>query len=444
MSIEPAPTATKRTHVRYLIVLILFLLTAINYADRATLSIVGTDLSDELQLDTVWMGYVFSAFAWAYVIGQIPGGWLLDRMGSRRVYGWSIGLWSLFTLLQGFIGGLDGRVAVMVLFGLRFLLGAAEAPSFPANARIVASWFPTAERGTASAIFNSAQYFATVLFAPIMGWITHAYGWEYVFWFMGALGIAFAMAWPKIMHSPREHPWVNRAELEHIERGGGLVDLDAGGKAVVSGGVRWGVIGELLRNRMLVGIYLAQYCITTLTWFFLTWFPIYLVKDRGMSILKVGFVAALPALCGFAGGILGGWFSDLLLRRGCSLTVARKTPIVAGLLLSVSMVACNYVQSETAVIFFMSLAFFGKGVGALGWAVISDTSPKSVTGLCGGLFNTFGNTAGIVTPIAIGYILKATGSFNWALVYVSAHAALAVACYLFLVGEIKRVELKAG
>ncbi len=115
-----------------------------------------------------------------------------------------------------------------------------------------------------------------------------------------------------------------------------------------------------------------------------------------------------------------------------------------GLLLSVSMVGCNYVESQTAVIFLMSLAFFGKGVGALGWAVISDTSPKSVTGLCGGLFNTFGNTAGIVTPIAIGYILKATGSFNWALVYVSAHAALAVACYMIIVGEIKRVELKIG
>lgn len=444
MSTEPAPPATKRTNVRYLIVLILFLLTAINYADRATLSIVGTDLSDELKLDSVWMGYVFSAFAWAYVIGQIPGGWLLDRLGSRRVYGWSIGLWSLFTLLQGFIGGLDGRVAVMVLFGLRFLLGAAEAPSFPANARIVASWFPTAERGTASAIFNSAQYFATVLFAPIMGWITHAYGWEHVFWFMGTLGIAFALAWPRIMHSPREHPWVNRAEIEHIERGGGLVDLDASGKPAASGGVRWNVIGELLRNRMLVGIYLGQYCITTLTWFFLTWFPIYLVKERGMSILQVGFVSALPALCGFAGGILGGWFSDRLLRRGCSLTVARKTPIVMGLLLSVSMVGCNYVESQTAVIFLMSLAFFGKGVGALGWAVISDTSPKSVTGLCGGLFNTFGNTAGIITPIAIGYILKATGSFNWALVYVSAHAALAVACYVVLVGEIRRVELRVG
>jgi len=101
------------------------------------------------------------------------------------------------------------------------------------------------------------------------------------------------------------------------------------------------------------------------------------------------------------------------------------------------------VSTSWAVIALMSLAFFGKGVGSLGWAVISDTSPKSVTGLCGGLFNTFGNTAGIITPIAIGYILKATGSFNWALVYVSAHAALAVVSYLFIVGEIKRLELKS-
>ncbi|MBC7368952.1 MAG: MFS transporter [Undibacterium sp.] len=444
MNVSVAPGQEPRTRVRYVIVFVLFMLTALNYADRATLSIVGTLVSKQFGLDTVAMGYLLSAFAWSYVLAQIPGGWLLDRMGSRRVYGWSIALWSFFTLLQGCVGGLDGRVAVMVLFGLRFLLGAAEAPSFPANAKIVASWFPTAERGQASAIFNSAQYFATVMFAPVMGWIAHAWGWEYVFWFMGALGIAFAVAWPKLVYSPKEHPWANRAEIEHIERGGGLVDLEVSGKAAVKGGVRWSVIGELLGNRMLVGIYFGQYCITTLTWFFLTWFPIYLVKERGMSILQVGFVAALPALCGFGGGILGGWYSDRLLRQGRSLTFARKTPIVAGMLLSVCMVGCNYVSAQWAVITLMSLAFFGKGVGALGWAVISDTSPKSVTGLCGGLFNTFGNTAGIVTPIAIGYILKATGSFNWALVYVSAHAALAVASYLLVVGEIKRVELKAA
>ncbi|MEI8088984.1 MAG: MFS transporter [Opitutaceae bacterium] len=444
MNTTPASTQVPRTRVRYVIVFILFLLTSLNYADRATLSIVGTMVSKDLKLDAVAMGYLFSAFAWSYVLAQIPGGWLLDRMGSRRIYVWSISLWSLFTLLQGCVGGFEGRVAVMVLFGLRFLLGAAEAPSFPANARIVAAWFPTAERGQASAIFNSAQYFATVLFAPIMGWIAHARGWEYVFWFMGALGLVFAGAWPKLIYNPREHPSANAAEIEHIERGGGLIDLEASEKPGSKAGVRWAVIGELLGNRMLLGIYLGQYCITTLTWFFLTWFPIYLVKERGMSILQVGFVAALPALCGFGGGILGGWFSDWLVGRGKSLTFARKTPIVAGMLLSVSMVACNYVSAQWAVITLMSLAFFGKGVGALGWAVISDTSPKSVTGLCGGLFNTFGNTAGIITPIAIGYILKGTGSFNWALVYVSAHAALAIASYLLIVGEIKRVELKAS
>jgi D-galactonate transporter len=444
LSVETLNSIERPTHVRDWIVGIQFLLTSVNYADRATLSIVGTDVAREFAFDPARMGWLFSAFSWSYVDAQIPGGWLLDRLGSRAVYGWSIALWSLFTLLQGCVGWFGAGAAFVVLFGFRMLLGLAEAPSFPANARIVAAWFPTAERGTASAIFNSAQYFATVMFAPLMGWITHALGWQWVFWTMGALGLVIAALWPRLVHGPREHPWANAAEVEHIAGGGGLVDMDRAGRPAASGGIRWTVIGELLRNRMLLGIYFAQYCITTLTWFFLTWFPIYLVKERGMSILKVGLVAALPALCGFVGGILGGWLSDRLLRRGHSLSFSRKLPIVCGMLLSVSIVACNYVDSVQAVIFFMSLAFFGKGVGALGWAVISDTSPKSVTGLCGGLFNTFGNTAGIVTPIAIGYILKETGSFNWALVYVGAHAVMAVVCYLAIVGPIRRVELKAA
>ncbi len=429
------------TRFRYVIVLFLFLLTSINYADRATLSIVGTDLARQLRLDAVAMGYVFSAFSWAYVICQIPGGWLLDRFGSKVIYGWSIALWSVFTLLQAFVGVFGAIGAVVALFALRFLLGVAESPSFPANARIVAVWFPTAERGTASAIFNSAQYFATVLFAPVMGWITHAFGWPYVFGFMGSLGLLLAAIWPRLIRAPRDHPRANAAEVAYIAQGGGLVDIEQTAAKPISGkGSR--VLVQLLGNRMLLGVYFGQYCITTLTWFFLTWFPIYLVKERGMSVLQVGFVAALPALCGFVGGIGGGAFSDWLLHRGHSLTVARKTPVVAGMLLSVSMVACNYVQSQTVVILLMSTAFLGKGIGALGWAVISDTSPRTVTGLCGGLFNTFGNVAGITTPIAIGYILKSTGSFNWALVYVSAHAALAVVSYLFVVGEIKRVELR--
>jgi MFS transporter, ACS family, glucarate transporter len=439
MSPRTAPTEGP-THVRRWILLLLFVLTTVNFADRATLSIVGPAVAKQFNLDPVTLGYLFSAFGWAYVVGQIPGGWLLDRFGSKRVYGWSIALWSGLTLLQGFTAWIPAAMAVTTLFVLRFLLGLAESPSFPANSRLVACWFPTAERGTASAIFNSAQYAATVLFAPIMGGIMHVLTWPWVFWFMGTLGLTLAALWPRLIHNPRTHPRANPAEVEHIQRGGGLVDMDAAGRAST---VSWAAVGHLLRSRMLLGIYLGQYCINTLTWFFLTWFPIYLVKERGFSILEVGFVAAVPALCGLSGGILGGVFSDRLLKQGRSLTMARKTPIIFGLLLSVSIVACNYVDTGWVVIVIMSLSFFGKGVGALGWAVIADASPKEITGLSGGLFNTFGNVASIVTPIAIGHIIQRTGSFNGALIFVSAHAVVAMASYLLVVGEIKRLELPA-
>jgi ACS family glucarate transporter-like MFS transporter len=127
---------------------------------------------------------------------------------------------------------------------------------------------------------------------------------------------------------------------------------------------------------------------------------------------------------------------------GYSLTAARKIPIVTGMLLATSMVLCNYVSSESLVVAIMGLAFFGKGIGSLGWAVVSDTSPKQIAGLSGGLFNTFGNIAGITTPIVIGYIVAWTNSFNAALVFVAANALVAIVSYLVVVGEIKRVELQ--
>ncbi len=438
----------KRTHMRYVIVAMLFLVTAVNYADRATLSIAGTALSKDLGISAVTMGYIFSAFGWSYVIAQLPGGWLLDRYGSKIVYAASIFIWSLFTMMQGGVSFLmtTATTAVVVLFALRVLVGFSEAPAFPANGRIVAAWFPTNERGTASAIFNSAQYFATVLFAPLMGWITHTYGWPYVFYVMGAIGVVVGVIWMKVIDNPITHPKANKAEVDYIEQGGGLVRMDQEDYTLsgtfVDQAPKWSYIKELLANRMLLGIYIAQYCITTLTYFFLTWFPVYLVKERGMSILTAGFVAAVPAICGFGGGVLGGIFSDFLLRSGRTLTFARKTPIVLGMLLSTSMIACNYVTSSFAVVAIMALAFFGKGLGALGWAVVSDTSPKQIAGLSGALFNTFGNIAGITTPIVIGYIVGGTGSFAWALVFVSANAIVAIATYLFVVGDIQRVVLE--
>ncbi|MRX10319.1 MFS transporter [Pseudoduganella sp. FT25W] len=431
------------TRVRWMILAILFAITTINYADRATIAIAGPELKKLLGLSPVQMGFVFSAFAWSYVLAQLPGGWLLDRFGSKITYFFSIFLWSVFTMLMGTVGFLSGAAAVTTLFILRLLIGAAEAPSFPGNSRIASAWFPTAERGTAAAIFNSAQYFATVLFAPIMGWLVHTFGWESVFFVMGGLGVIMAFIWLKTIYGPKDHPKANAAEIAYIEAGGALVDLESKDKVAATTKLdTWACIKQLLGNRMLLGVYIGQYCINTLTYFFLTWFPVYLVTERHMTILKAGFVAALPAVAGFLGGVLGGVISDRLIKSGKTLSVARKTPIVCGMLLSMSMIICNYVEADWVVIMVMSLAFFGKGIGALGWAVVADTSPKEAGGMSGALFNTFGNTAGITTPIVIGYILEATGSFAGALVFVGANALVTVLCYLLMVGEIKRFEFK--
>ncbi|ECK6864654.1 MFS transporter [Salmonella enterica] len=302
-----ASGAEKRTNARYWIVVMLFIVTSFNYGDRATLSIAGSEMAKDIGLDPVGMGYVFSAFSWAYVIGQIPGGWLLDRFGSKRVYFWSIFIWSVFTLLQGFVDIFSGFGIVVALFTLRFMVGLAESPSFPGNSRIVAAWFPAQERGTAVAIFNSAQYFATVIFAPIMGWLTHEVGWSHVFFFMGGLGIIISFIWMKVIHEPNNHPGVNKKELEYIAEGGALINMDQKDtKAKVPFSVKWGQIKQLLGSRMMIGVYIGQYCINALTYFFITWFPVYLVQARGMSILKAGFVASVPAVCGFVGGVLAG------------------------------------------------------------------------------------------------------------------------------------------
>ncbi|OUS92617.1 MFS transporter [Rhodococcus sp. NCIMB 12038] len=442
-SVEESTIAStlKIGKVRYTILAMIFAVTVINYADRATISIAGDSIQDEFGISSVTLGYIFSAFGWAYLIGQIPGGWLLDRYGAKKVYGWAIVTWSTFTVLQGFLGSFSMGTAVGLLVALRFLVGLTESPAFPGNSKIVSAWFPAKERGTAASIFNSAQYFSTIVFAPIMGWLVTAMGWEHVFTVIGGIGIALGLIWTKVIYSPRRHPRLKKPEFEYIEAGGALVDMDQPGQKQQAGSDQLRYMKLLLTNRMTLGVFVGQFFITTITWFFLTWFPVYLVQERGMSILEAGFIAVLPAICGFVGGISGGLISDALLRLGWSLTRARKTPIITGLLLATAIIGCNFVDASWLVVVLMCVSFFGKGLGALGWAVMADISPKEISGLGGGVFNTFGSVASITTPIVIGYIVDSYGSFELALVYVGVCALLTVVSYIFVVGPIKRLDL---
>ncbi|ESQ91067.1 glucarate transporter [Asticcacaulis sp. AC460] len=433
---SPAPTPS---YTRYWLIALLFVITTINYADRSTFSIAGSAASEALNLSPVQMGFILSAFGWAYVAAQVPGGALLDRFGVKRVYIGAIVLWSIFTALQGFVGFIGGLSIVGSLFALRFLVGLAEAPSFPGNARIVAAWFPAAERGTASAIFNSAQYFALVAFAPLMSWLVHDFGWRSVFFFMGGLGVVAALIFAKFITGPDKHAMVNACELAVIQAGG-AVSMEAR-VAGTKGGFSLSRLKFLLTNRMLLGIYLAQYCINVLTYFFVTWFPIYLVKERGLNIIQAGFAAAAPALCGFIGGLAGGILSDYLLKKTNNISLARKIPIFIGMALALAIIPCAWAGQEWMVIALMAVAFFGKGIASLGWAVVSDVSPREFIGLTGGVFNMFGNAAGIVTPIVIGYIVAATGSFDGALIYVGVHCVVTMLAFGLITGKIARLKI---
>lgn len=392
----------------------------------------GLDLSEH-------MGTLLFAFGVAYMLGQLPSGGLLDRFGSKRVYGIAIIGWSVCAFLTAFAGYLAASEALTAIFILRVLSGLFQSPVFPGNGRIVAAWFPASERGRASAIFNSAQYFALPIFAPIFGWLIHASGWRSCFWFMGVLGCLLTVVWFISIYGVKEHPRISQSEIDFIERGGGLVNTDSAA-SVKKNTLNWATVKKLLSYRMLVGVYIGQYCITTLTWFFLTWFPLYLSQARHMSVLNVGLAAAVPGLCGGVGGILGGVISDRLLRSGHSLSFSRKLPIMAGMALSMTIIACNYAASQSLMIFFMSISFFGKGIGALGWTVVSDTSPKGMVGMNGALFNVFGNAAGIFTPLIIQFILKKTHSYDGALIYVGVTAFCAILAYGPIVGEIKRLD----
>nr|WP_244951896.1 MFS transporter [Trinickia caryophylli] len=204
----------------------------------------------------------------------------------------------------------------------------------------------------------------------------------------------------------------------------------------------WRTVGQLLKHRQLTGICLGQFAGNSTLVFFLTWFPTYLATERHMGWLKIGFFAILPFIAASVGVMFGGWLSDSLLRRGKSANVARKLPIIAGLLLASTIILANYVKSDTVVIAIMSLAFFAQGMAALGWTLVSDIAPEGLLGLTGGIFNFAANLAGIVTPLVIGFIVAATGSFVGALVFIGIIALIGAAAYVFVVGDIKRITLE--
>ena len=424
---QPAP----RTRVRFFILGLLTIGTMINYLDRTVLGIAAPSLTKDLGISAATMGIVFSAFSWTYAAMQIPGGIFLDRFGTKLTYFLSLTFWSLSTLLHG----LATNLASLLTF--RFALGVSEAPCFPTNSRVVATWFPQQERAFATGVYTVGEYVGLAFLSPLLFWILGSFGWRALFVVVGIAGILFGLIWWRAYREPHESSTVNQAELDYIAAGGGIVTQNS-----AKAKFEWRLVGQLLRFRQLVGICIGQFAGNSTLVFFLTWFPTYLATERHMGWLKIGFFAVLPFIAASIGVLFGGWWSDRMLKRGHSANIARKLPIITGLLLASVIVTANYVDSDYVVIGILSLAFFAQGMAALGWTLVSDIAPKGLLGLTGGIFNFAANLAGIITPLVIGFIVAATGSFVGALMFIAIVALIGAFSYIFIVGDIHRIELE--
>ncbi len=419
----------KPSKTRLGILALISLATMLNYLDRSVMGVAKPSLVAELHITPEVMGVIFSAFSWTYAFAQVPGGAVLDRLGTRITYALSLGLWSLATLGHGLMSSVTG------LMGARLALGVAEAPCFPANSRILSTWFPQGERAKANGVYVVGQYVGLGLLIPLLSQIAETYGWRSLFIIFGAIGVVFAFIFHALYRDPQHSKSVNQGELDLITAGGGFTE------GVASPPFSWANMWKLLKKRQIAGASLGQFCSNSTLVFFLTWFPSYLVEERGMSFIKSGYVASLPYIAAAIGVLVGGTVSDWLIRKTGSPSIGRKAPVILGLLMTSAMVLANYVSSNGAVIAIMSFAFFGQGLASLGWTLLSDVAPKEMLGLTGGLFNFFTNLAGIVTPMVIGFAVGATGSFFGGLAYIGATGLVGALAYIFLLGPVERVTI---
>jgi len=433
----------KPTKVRLGILALLFIAVAINYMDRANLSVAGSAIQSQFNLSSTELGILFSAFTWSYAIAQVPVGILLDKFGPRLLYGVAISIWGLFTFIMAFSAHevfATASASFAFLIICRILIGIAEAPAYPSNTKIASLWFPNKERARAISTYSSAQYIGLAVFTPVLAIMVADLGWESVFCFSGGIAVIYGFVWYAFYRDPKDSKKVNKAELDYIKENGGYnPDIDGTKQAEK---VSWDEVKFVIKQRRVWGIFIAQFAASSTLYFFLTWFIIYLQKGLNLSIDKAGFIACVPYLMAMAGVLIGGTISDTLLKKGKTTTFARKCPMVVGMMLSAVLCLANFFESSpTVAIIILSIAFFANAGSNLGWVAMSDIMPKKMMGTVGGILNLFGNLSGIITPIVFGTLLQSANNFHLAMDYIAAVSFFGAIGFLIVVDKLEPIDL---
>ena len=404
---------------RWYILLMISAMYLITYLDRVNISTAAPLISKEFGFDKVTMGFIFSAFVWAYAMFQVPGGWLSDKIGPRGVLGGIVTYWSIMTAATA---GAFNAVSFIVV---RFLFGVGEAGAFPGATRAMQLWYPQPERGFVQGITHSASRLGAAIAPPLVVWIMTPeglnLGWRAVFLICGAVGILWSLWWGlSYRNLPEEHGMVNRAELERI-RG-----VDATGAVKPppierQANVPW---GTLIRSPNMWAIMAAYFTYVYCLWIFLSWLPSYLIDYRHFTLLKVGLFASLPLWAGVIGDTVGGLATDYLLKRTGSAKIGRRVVAITGLLgCAVFIVPAALTEDPYVAVWCLTVSmFFLECTIGPSWAVPMDTGGK-YSGTVSGMMNMAGNIGGALSPIVFGALVQIG---NWQAPFIVAAVLLVV------------------
>jgi MFS family permease len=388
------------------VALLLFALALINYIDRVTLSFAADPIAKEYGLSNVALGYLFSSFLWTYTLCLIPAGKLVDRLGAKRVAGYGIGIWSAATASTGLAW------SFALLLASRLAMGAGEAASNPVGARVIREWIPAGERGMLNAIFNSGSYAGPALCALVAGPIIAAFGWRALFFAAGGIGFMWLICWLIWFKRPEDARWLGEAERQKIlaERGAKKSDLDVHGE-------RPGLLKLLGSGPSLWGVALTQGCNVYSQYLFLTWLPSYLQNTKGLTIAKTGFYAAIPYAIAVALCISIGLFSDSLLKGDVG-GGRRRYMIATAMILAAIILATPFVNNVWVILGLFAISLTGvASTTSLNFALLNDLlpNPRDV-GVAMAFLVLGGNVFGLLAPIVTGYVVSATGNYDWAFV----------------------------
>ncbi|KVN32623.1 MFS transporter [Burkholderia stagnalis] len=424
--------------IRWAMIFMCFLANVINFIDRANLAIAAPSIRAELGLDAVGMGLVLSAFFWTYAFLQLPAGWFIDKVGVRVSLALAVGWWSAFTVATGAARGLAQLV------GVRLMLGVGEAAAIPSFAKVAFNWFPRSERGLASSIFDSGSRVGSALSLPLVAWLISLVGWRGSFVITGGIGIVWALAWWFIYRDPERYRAIAPDAVDALLAQRGAPAAASAASAADGAKVSW---LDLFRYRTIWGMMIGLFCLNFAIYFFITWFPSYLLQSRGFSLASLGTWGMLPALLAIPGGWLGGYVSDSLFRRGWSATAARKTCLVLGMLMSSSIALSAFVENVWACLALFALAYASLSfAGANVWTLVGEVAPTPAhVASIGGIQNFAGNLAGIFITTFTGVMLSITkGSFAVPLAVAGALCIVGALSYLFVVGKVEPLPVLRG